>query len=126
MFGAWKRRRLQQRGKFISFHLAIAKDCREQSWANSLTGVDGHDGSTAIRMTKEVVTTPDSRDLEPGLPQGRDDLSAGDPRKASHATVIFWTPTKSSGSTFSPWTSRQSSNASRTLTINSSSDVACV
>jgi hypothetical protein len=33
---------------------------------------------------------------------------------------------KSRGSTLSPWTSRQSSTASRTLTINSSRDVACV
>jgi len=40
-------------------------------------------------MTKEVVTALDSRDLEPGLPQSRDDLSTGDAWKASHATVIF-------------------------------------
>ena len=52
--------------------------------------------------------------------------SPRDSRKATHATVIFWTPMKSSGSALSPWTSRQSSTASRTLAINSSSDVACV
>jgi hypothetical protein len=35
------------------------------------------------------MATLDSGDLEPGLLQGGDDLSAGDPRKATHATVIF-------------------------------------
>jgi hypothetical protein len=48
-----------------------------------------YNGSATIGMTKEVVAALDPGDLEPGLPQGRDDLSAGDPRKATHATVIF-------------------------------------
>ena len=33
------------------------------------------------------------------LPQSGHDLSPGDPGKPGHATVIFWTPMKSSGST---------------------------
>jgi hypothetical protein len=40
-------------------------------------------------MTKEVMAALDPGDFEPGLPQGRDNLSAGDSRKATHATVIF-------------------------------------
>src|SRR3989304_3361417 len=122
----WKDRRLQQCDEFISVHLAVAEDCRQQARADDLTGVDRYNGSAAVGMTKEVMTALDSRDFEPCLPPSRDDLSPRDPWKASHATVIFWTPMKSSGSTLSPWTSRQSSTASRTLTLNSSRDVACV
>src|SRR3989442_10579387 len=85
-----------------------------------------HDSDSAIGVTEEVVAALDSRDGETGPPQGREDLTSGDPRKPSHATVIFWTPMKSRGSTLSPWTSRQSSTASRTLVINSSRDLACV
>jgi hypothetical protein len=45
--------------------------------------------SAAVGMAKEVVAALDPCDLETRLPQGGDDLSPGDPRKASHATVIF-------------------------------------
>jgi len=40
-------------------------------------------------MTQKVVAALDSCDLEASLPQGRNDISPGDPRKASHTTVIF-------------------------------------
>jgi hypothetical protein len=45
LFGARKHRRLQQCGELISFDLAIAKNCREQSWTNRLAGMDGYDGA---------------------------------------------------------------------------------
>lgn len=96
-FDAWKHHRLQQREEFISFDLAIAENCREQARADRLMSgrVRRFHGR---RGDEEVVAALDSRDLESRLPQGRDDLSPRDPRKASHATVIFWTPMKSSGS----------------------------
>jgi hypothetical protein len=51
--------------------------------------MDGYDRCAAVRMAQEVVAALDPCDLEARLPQGGNDLSAGDPRKASHATVIF-------------------------------------
>jgi hypothetical protein len=53
-------------------------------------------------VTKEVVAALDPGNGESGFPQGSNHLSAGDSRKPSHATVIFWIPTKSRGSTLSP------------------------
>jgi hypothetical protein len=63
---------------------------REQkSRPDRLTGVNRHDGRATVSVTKEMMAAFDSGDLEPGLPQGRNDLATGDPRKTTHATVIF-------------------------------------
>jgi hypothetical protein len=80
---------LQQRGEVISVDFAIAEDCRQKARADGLAGMDGYDRCAAVRMAQEVVAALDPCDLEARLPQGGNDLSAGDPRKASHATVIF-------------------------------------
>ena len=79
-FDAGKPRRLQQPGEVSSVDLAVTQDWRD-------------------RVAKNVMAALDSHDLESDLPQGCDDLSPRDPRKAGHATVIFWTPMKSTGST---------------------------
>jgi hypothetical protein len=82
-------RPLQQCGEVIPVDFAIAQDCRQETRADGLAGMDGYDRCAAVRMAQEVVTALDPCDLEARLPQGGHDLSAGDPRKASHATVIF-------------------------------------
>lgn len=93
---------LQQADEFISFDFAITKDGCQQARADSLTRVYGQNCAPAVGVTKEVVAALDSRHFEPRLPQRRQDLSSRDARKPRHATLIFWTPMKSSGSTPSP------------------------
>jgi len=80
---------LQQSDELVPFDLAIAENCGQQPRPDRLTGMNGYNGSATVGMTKEVVAALDPGDDEPGLPQGCDDLSAGDPWKATHATVIF-------------------------------------
>lgn len=71
---------LQKADELISFDLAIAEACGQEPRPDRLACMYRYNGSATIGMTKEVVAAFDS---------GRDDLSAGDPRKAAHATVIF-------------------------------------
>jgi hypothetical protein len=65
----------------VTFDLAIAEDSRQETRANRRTRVDRDNRSSAVGVTKEVMAALDPGDLEPGLLQGRDDLSARDPRK---------------------------------------------
>jgi hypothetical protein len=46
---------LQQSDEFIPVELAITKDGRQQTRADSLTRVDGQNGAPAVGVTKEVV-----------------------------------------------------------------------
>jgi hypothetical protein len=80
---------LQQGEELVSIDLAVAENCREQTWPDRLSRVHGHDRSTAVGVTEEVVTALSTGDLEPHLPQGRNDLSSGDSGKTCHDTVIF-------------------------------------
>jgi hypothetical protein len=73
----------------MSVDFAISEDCRQQARANGLTGMDRDNSSPAVGMAQEVVATLAPCDLEARLPQGGNDLSPGDPWKASQATVIF-------------------------------------
>ena len=117
---------LQQRDEVIALDLTVTEDCGQEARTYDLTCMNRYNRSAAVGMTKEVMAALGSSDIESGPPQGSDCLPSRDSRKVTHATVIFWIPMKSSGSTLSPWTSRQSSTASCTLAINSSSEVACV
>jgi hypothetical protein len=83
------RRPLQEARELISLDLAIAEDCGQESRPDRLTCMNRYHGSAPVGMTKKVMAALDPGHLEPGFPQGRDDLSAGDPRKATHVTVIF-------------------------------------
>lgn len=92
----------EKRGELLAAHFAVTEDRGEKTGADDFARVNWNDRSTAIRVTQEVMTSLDSYDLESGLPQGRNEFAARDTRQSSHATVIFWTPMKSSGSMLSP------------------------
>lgn len=51
--------------------------------------MDWYDSPAAVGVAQKVVAALDPCGLEACLPQGGNDLSPRDPRKASHATVIF-------------------------------------
>ena len=71
---ACPQRFLQQRDKLVPIKLAVTENAREQARTNGFTRVDGNDRSSAIGVAKEVVAALDPRNLEPRLPQGRDDF----------------------------------------------------
>ena len=87
--GGMRKRSLQQPDEVIPVQFAITENGCEQARTDSLTYMDGHDGASAIGVTKEMMTTLDSRNLEPRLPQSGYDFSSRDPGEPGHATVIF-------------------------------------
>jgi hypothetical protein len=70
---------LQQPTQILRRELTIPKNLRQQTWTQSLAGVNWHDGSPPVRMTEIEVATlgPDRR--ESGSLQGSHKFLPGDP-----------------------------------------------
>jgi hypothetical protein len=58
----------EQAGEILSTDLAVTHDAVQQPGADRPTGVDWHDGCSAIGVTKEVMASLDPDDPEATFP----------------------------------------------------------
>ena len=76
---------LQQLLQVFCGHLTVSQNLSQETPANSLPGVDGHDRASAVRMFEETVAAFGAKYLEPCLLQGLDQAPTSDAMKITHA-----------------------------------------
>jgi hypothetical protein len=109
---------VEQRAKVILRQLAVTQDLGEKSRANGFTAVHRYDGSSSVRMTKEMMASPDSHIAEACTVEYSDQIFTRQARKPCHEPIeTFWIPTKSSVSVSPPCSSTHSAIASRILSM---------
>ena len=69
--------------------MAIPENLAQQPETQRFARVYGDDGTPAIFMTKKVMATSGANDLETGLRQGGDQVSAGYPWAPAHAAIVM-------------------------------------
>ncbi len=88
--GEKSRRSSEEKPELVSGKIAIPKDLAKEPRAESLTRVNGNDGSAAVGMAEIVVTALDPNDFEAGLSESCYHFSPTECRQLRHpATVTF-------------------------------------
>lgn len=117
----------KQRLELFARQLAIAEDLGEEARPDRLAGMHGHGRAASVRVAQDVMAAAHARDAETGSAKSRDDGPAVERRQPRHAaTEMRCTPMNSNAGASSPRSSRFSAIASRTRSINSSRERACV
>jgi hypothetical protein len=73
--------------QFFSAQLKVTQDLAEQSSPDRFPGVHRHNGVPAVRMSKEMVATANTRNREACAAEGRCQFSAGEPGISAHAAM---------------------------------------
>jgi hypothetical protein len=63
--------------QLFTSHPAVVEDLAQQTRSDRFLSVNGNDRDATIRMPEEVMTPPDSNDLESESSQRADELLAG-------------------------------------------------
>ncbi len=89
----------------VGGQLAIPKDLVQQTEADVLAGVSGHNRAPAVFMTEEVMTAFDAENRETGLSESGNELLTGDAGCPAHAAMVTrWMPMNSRSCSGVPWT----------------------
>jgi hypothetical protein len=118
---------LQQLAKLVGGQLAVSENSVEQTRSDGLARMDWHNRASAIFVTQEVMAAFNAKNAETHAFEGDNEVGTGNAGIPAHAAMVTrWMPTNSKSCPGTPSTSRHSSMASRTRSMTSSSDRACV